>query len=79
MDLLLCGMPGESDTGYGQLALRDSINLGLIQGPRMVSAGNFVSITGGHGDADLLAPDQALPARPNLADSHRPGRRSRTT
>src|SRR2546428_13197682 len=27
---------GESDTGDGQLGLGDSINLGLIQGPRMV-------------------------------------------
>jgi imidazolonepropionase-like amidohydrolase len=60
---------GESDLAYGQLALRDSIRMGLITGPRMVSAGNFISVTGGHGDADVLAPDQALPRRPNLADS----------
>ncbi len=60
---------GESDLGYGQLALRNSIAMGLIRGPRMVSAGNFVSVTGGHGDADVLAPDQALPHRPNLADT----------
>ena len=32
---------GEDDLGYGQLALRDSINKGLIRGPRMVSAGKF--------------------------------------
>lgn len=60
---------GEDDLAYGQLALRDSIRMGLIQGPRMVSAGNFISVTGGHGDADVLAPDQALARRPNLADS----------
>ncbi len=60
---------GEDDLAYGQLALRDSINKGLIRGPRMVSAGNFVSITGGHGDVDPLAPDQAIPRRPNLADN----------
>jgi imidazolonepropionase-like amidohydrolase len=60
---------GEDDTAFGQLALRDSINRGLVRGPRMVSAGNFVSITGGHGDPDPLAPDQALPRRPNLADN----------
>jgi imidazolonepropionase-like amidohydrolase len=51
------------------LALRDSIKMGLIEGPRMVSAGNFISVTGGHGDADALAADQALPQRPNLADT----------
>src|SRR5882724_5826816 len=60
---------GESDLGYGQLALRDSIEKGLIRGPRMVSAGNFVSVNGGHGDADVLAPDQSLPRRPNIADT----------
>src|SRR5215469_5306691 len=60
---------GEQDLGYGQLALRDSIKTGLIEGPRMVSAGNFISVTGGHGDADALAADQALPPRPNLADT----------
>jgi imidazolonepropionase-like amidohydrolase len=60
---------GESDLAYGQLALRNSINQGLVQGPRIVSAGNFISVTGGHGDADPLAPDQALARRPNLADN----------
>ena len=60
---------GEDDLAYGQLALRDSISMGLIRGPRIVSAGNFVSVTGGHGDVDPLAPDQALPRRPNLADN----------
>ncbi len=60
---------GESDLAYGQLALRDSVNKGLIRGPRIVSAGNYISVTGGHGDADVLAPDQALPRRPNLADT----------
>jgi imidazolonepropionase-like amidohydrolase len=60
---------GEADLAYGQLALRDAINRGLIRGPRIVSAGNFVSVTGGHGDADVLAPDQVLARRPNLADT----------
>jgi imidazolonepropionase-like amidohydrolase len=59
----------EAAVAYGQLALRDSVRLGLIRGPRIVSAGNCVSVTGGHGDDDALAPDQALPPRPNLADS----------
>ena len=59
----------ENDTGYGQLALRDGIKRGLIPGPRMVSAGSCVSVTGGHGDGDVLAPDQALPRRGNLADN----------
>jgi len=60
---------GESDLAYGQLALRDAIKKGLIRGPRIVSAGNFVSVMGGHGDSDPLAPDQALPRRPNIANT----------
>lgn len=60
---------GEADLGYGQFALRDGVANGFIAGPRIFSAGNFVSITGGHGDADALAPDQALARRPNLADT----------
>src|SRR6266853_393129 len=60
---------GEDDLGYGQLALRNSVEKGLIRGPRMVSAGNFVSVNGGHGDADVLATDQQLPRRPNIADT----------
>lgn len=60
---------GEPDLAYGQLALRDAVRQGLIRGPRIVSAGNFVSVTGGHGDADVLAPDQRLAPRPNIADT----------
>jgi imidazolonepropionase-like amidohydrolase len=60
---------GEEDMAYGQLALRDAINEGMIVGPRMQSAGSFVSVTGGHGDADFMAPDEALARRPNLADT----------
>ena len=60
---------GESDLAYGQLALRDAVNEKLIRGPRIVSSGNFVSVTGGHGDSDVLSPDQALARRPNLADT----------
>src|SRR5205085_3218738 len=54
----------ENDQFYGQLALRDSINTGLIKGPRMVSAGQCLSVTGGLGAADFLEAEQAMPARP---------------
>src|SRR5579864_3708137 len=60
---------GEADAAYGQLALRDAIRKGLIRGPRIVSSGNFVSLTGGHGDNDPLAPDQALPRGKNIANT----------
>ncbi len=58
----------EDDPAYGQFALRNSIDTGLIRGPRIVSAGGCISVTGGHGNGDPLAPDRALPRRPNLAD-----------
>ena len=61
---------GEDDLGYGQLALRDAINAGWIDGPRMQSSGNFVSLNGGHGDSeDFIAPDQELPRGKNVADT----------
>src|SRR5438477_6270587 len=61
---------GEDELGYGQLALRDAINAGWIDGPRMQSSGNFISLNGGHGDSeDFIAPDQELPRRPNIADT----------
>ena len=60
---------GEDDLNYGQLALRDFVNKGIFPGPRLQSAGNFISITGGHGDFDSLAPDYEMPRRPNIADN----------
>ena len=59
---------GEIDSAYGQFALRSGVARGLITGPRIFAAGSYVSVTGGHGDANVLAPDQALP-RVNLADN----------
>jgi imidazolonepropionase-like amidohydrolase len=60
---------GEDDLNYGQLALREFVSKGVFQGPRLQSAGNFISITGGHGDFDSLAPDYQMPRRPNIADN----------
>jgi len=54
---------------YGQVALRNSIQKGLVRGPRIAAAGNCISLTGGHGDEDVLAPGQGLPRQPNIADT----------
>jgi imidazolonepropionase-like amidohydrolase len=59
----------ESDRYYGQIALRNSIQQSLIQGPRMIVAGQCLSLTGGHGDSDQLAADEEMPRRPNIADT----------
>jgi imidazolonepropionase-like amidohydrolase len=54
---------------YGQIALRNGIEKGLIRGPRITAAGSCISLTGGHGDEDVLAPGHELPRRPNIADT----------
>jgi imidazolonepropionase-like amidohydrolase len=59
---------GEIDAAYGQFALREAVARGFVEGPRIFAAGSLVSLTGGHGDANVLAPDQHLD-RPNLADT----------
>src|SRR5579872_1612358 len=40
--------------GYADVALRDAINDGDVPGPRMLVSGPALSITGGHGDENLL-------------------------
>ncbi len=60
---------GEEYPSYPQFALRDGVAKGLITGPRIVAAGSFVSVTGGHGDADLLSPDKPGLDQPNIADT----------
>ena len=43
--------------GYADVALRDAIHDGDIEGPRMMVSGPALSITGGHCDGNLLAPE----------------------
>lgn len=43
--------------GYSDVALRDGINAGEIDGPRLMVSGPPLGITGGHCDEDLLAPE----------------------
>lgn len=40
--------------GFADVALRDAIEAGDVPGPRMQAAGPMLSITGGHGDENLL-------------------------
>jgi imidazolonepropionase-like amidohydrolase len=44
-------------TGFADVALRDAINAGDVPGPRMLVSGPPLSITGGHADENLLAPE----------------------
>ena len=43
--------------GFADVALRDAINVGDVTGPRMLVSGPALSITGGHGDENFLAPE----------------------
>ncbi|GAC1624552.1 MAG: amidohydrolase family protein [Candidatus Acidiferrum sp.] len=42
--------------GFSDIALRDAINAGDVEGPRMRASGPPLGITGGHCDNNLLAP-----------------------
>jgi imidazolonepropionase-like amidohydrolase len=44
-------------SGYSDVALREGIKEGEIEGPRMLVSGPALGITGGHCDNDLLAPE----------------------
>ena len=59
----------EGPSDYPQFALRDSVNRGLIQGPRISAAGGCISLTGGHGDGFPLSPDFNVPEKANIADT----------
>jgi imidazolonepropionase-like amidohydrolase len=43
--------------GYADVAIRDGVNAGEIEGPRMLVSGPSLGITGGHCDENLLPPE----------------------
>lgn len=45
-----------SSEAYADVALRDGVERGDIMGPRIFAAGGMISMTGGHGDDNHLAP-----------------------
>jgi imidazolonepropionase-like amidohydrolase len=53
---------------YVDVALRDAIERGWVPGPRLVVSGNYVSSTGGAGDARQFSPYVDVPLVRNLAD-----------
>lgn len=59
--------------GYSDVALRDGINAGEIEGPRMFVSGPALGITGGHCDETLLAPEFRFTAA-GVADGPWPAR-----
>jgi len=53
---------GDADVAYAHLELRTAIREGLFTGPRITGAGHYMSITGGGGDLNFLAPEHAVAA-----------------
>jgi imidazolonepropionase-like amidohydrolase len=66
-DLLRAGwttlrIAGDADVYYAHLEVRNAIDEGLFLGPRITGAGHYLSITGGGGDINFLAPEQSVVA-----------------
>src|SRR6266478_2846590 len=63
--MLLSGFTTVRDVGtyraLNDMALRDAIARGYVQGPRMFVAGGYMTITGGAGAMSGMAPDISLP------------------
>lgn len=55
---------------FTDVALREAIEAGEVEGPRMLVAGAYVTVTGGGGEVTGLAPDAVVPAemRRGVAD-----------
>lgn len=51
---------GDADTQYAHFEIRDAINAGLFDGPRIYGAGHYLSVTGGGGDINFFSPDQSV-------------------
>jgi len=59
---------GDADVYYAHLDVRRAIDEGLFVGPRITGAGHYISVTGGGGDINFIAPEQHLVADGLIAD-----------
>lgn len=51
---------GDADVHYAHLEVRSAIDQGLFEGPTIVGAGHYISITGGGGDIQFLGPEHQV-------------------
>jgi len=56
--------------GLTDIALRDAIKAGDIEGPRMFVAGGYITTPGGGGEIDALAPDIPIPETFRVGEVH---------
>lgn len=73
-DDLMAGFTAERDmgtegAGSASTAIRNSINEGLIPGPRMRVSANAISILGGHEDANRFNPAAHVPGNADYANT----------
>ncbi|KAF1716892.1 amidohydrolase [Pseudoxanthomonas yeongjuensis] len=64
---LLSGVTSAREVGAGDfvdVALRNAINAGLTEGPRLLVAGHALGSTGGHCDSSPFPPDRVAPSGP---------------
>lgn len=47
---------------FADVALRDAIDAGIVEGPRMIVAGAYITVSGGGGEVTGFAPDVVVPA-----------------
>jgi imidazolonepropionase-like amidohydrolase len=59
---------GDADVFYAHLDIRRAIDQGLFTGPRLTGAGHYLSITGGGGDINFLAPEHHVVADGLIVD-----------
>lgn len=52
------------------VALRDAINAGEVEGPRMFVAGGYITVPGGGGEVNALAPDVPVPDQFRMGEVH---------
>ncbi len=51
---------GDADVYFAHLEVRRAIDEGLFFGPRITGAGHYLSVTGGGGDINFIAPEQRV-------------------
>lgn len=65
-DTLNAGFTSVRDVGtfraFGDVSLRNAIEAGYIEGPRMAVAGAYITVPGGGGEVTGMAPDVQIPA-----------------
>ena len=59
---------GDADVAYAHLDVRRAIDAGMFLGPRISGAGHYMSITGGGGDINFLAPEVRVAADGLIVD-----------